>query len=268
MGVFVVGALVVSLFYPIAARAADSSTTPKSDWNYKIGAGVHVGPNYEGSKHYGISPFPLVEVSWRDTVSLSSTEGLGVVLHPLSDEGFFVSGGVGYWSGRKEGADKDHDDALRGLGTLSGGAVGKLEAGYEFDAFSIGFGIARDIGNDRDGTTLTLNGGYKIYESRKLKLSGKVSATWADDEYMSNIFGITPVQAGNSLKRYAPFEAEAGLKDIKFGLTAGYSLTQSVSLFATANVAHLLGDAADSPLVEDQGSANQFGGSLGVVYRF
>ncbi|MDR3488567.1 MAG: MipA/OmpV family protein [Bradyrhizobium sp.] len=251
------------------AKAQESfpSGASASGWNYTVGAGALAMPNYEGSKHYVINPLPMLTASWRDTVSISAVEGLKVTMRPLSDQGFFVSGGVGYWLGRKEGVDKHHGDTLRGLGNISGGGVGKLGVGYRYNALSFGLDVARDI-NDREGTTVTPYGGYKIYQSRSFSLSGKLSTTWADDNYMQNIFGITPAQARNSLKHYAPFTAEAGLKDIKFGLTANYSITPSVSLVAMTDVARLLGDAADSPIVKTQGSANQFSGGVGVTYRF
>lgn len=224
-------------------------------------------PDYEGSKHYMVSGLPMLAVSWRDAVSLSAAEGLNIKITPLSDKGFFISSGLGYWLGRRERADKDQGDALRGLGNLSGGAVGKLGTGYQYNASSLGLDVARDIHDDRDGTTVSPYAGYKIYQGEAFTLSGKVSATWADDNYMKNIFGITPAQARNSLKHYAPYTAEAGVKDTKFGVTAGYSITPSMSVFAITDMAYLLGDAADSPIVKDQGSQKQFNGSIGLTYR-
>lgn len=254
--------------HPAAAQERNLSGTPTPDWNYTVGGGPLVMPNYEGSKHYMVTGLPMLEASWRDAISLSAAEGLKIRIKPFSDESFFVSGGIGYWLGRKEGVDKDNGDTLRGLGNLSGGAVGKLGAGYQFNALSLGLDAARDIHNDRDGTTVTPYVSYKVYQGRNFSLSGKVSTTWADDNYMQNIFGVTPEQARNSLKHYAPFTAESGLKDVKFGLTANYRITQSVSLFAMADVAHLLGDAADSPIVKTQGSKEQFSGSVGLKYCF
>ena len=189
-------------------------------------------------------------------------------MRPLSDKGFFVAGDLGYWGGRQEGVDKNHGDTLRGLGNLSGGAVGKLGLGYQYNALSVGVDVARDLGNDRDGTTVTPYAGYKIYKSQSFRLSGKISTIWADDNYMNNIFGVTGAQSINSLYHYTPYTAEAGMKDVRFGLTANYSITQSISLFATADVTRLLDDAADSPIVKTQGSNEQFSGGMGLTYRF
>ena len=159
----------------LAAEAIPADGEQPSDWAYKIGAGVVVMPTYEGSKHYEVSPLPVAEISWRNAVSLSVAEGAKVVIRPLTDKGFSISGGVGYWRGRKEGVDKDNGDALRGLGTLSGNAVGKLGVEYQYKAITAGLNLARDIGGDRDGTTITVKGGYKIYQSQAFRVRAELS---------------------------------------------------------------------------------------------
>lgn len=264
------GSWVLSMSFTAASAAAEDGAafSQGSAWKYTVGAGAMVMPNYEGSKHYVIRPLPMLDVSWEDTVSLSAVEGLKVTARPLPDKGFFVSGGIGYWAGRKEGVDKHHGDSLRGLGNLSGGAVGKFQTGYRLGAFRVAVDVERDIHDDRHGTTVTPNIGYAIIQRRDFRLNAKAAASWADDDYMQNMFGITPGQAASSLKHYQVFKPGAGLKDAQIGLSADYRVTSSVSVFALANVSRLLGDAADSPIVKTQGSKNQFGGGLGIAYHF
>lgn len=261
-------ALGLAAIAPALAEEAKPANGKPSDWAFKIGAGAMVGPTYEGSKHYQVGPLPVAEVSWRKAVSLSPMGGLMATVRPLDDKDFSVSGGIGYWGGRKESADKEHDDALRGLGNLSSNAVGKLGVAYQYKAISAGLNLARDIGGDRDGTTITLKGGYKIYQGRDFKVSTELSTAWADDNYMGSLFGITPEQARNSVKHYSRYDAQSGMKDVRIGVNAGYDITSSVNLFALAEVGRLLGDAADSPIVKDQGSENQFKTGLGLAYRF
>lgn len=258
----------LAVVMPALADEPKRADGKPSDWAFKVGAGVMVGPTYEGSKHYEVQPLPMVEVSWRDTVLLSPKDGLKVVLRPLDDKGVSISGSVGYWGGRKEGADKDHDDALRGLGNLSGNAVGRLGLEYRYKAVTAGLNLARDIGGDRDGTTVTLKGGYKIYQNKAFRVHTELSTTWADDNYMESLFGITGEQARRSPKQYSVHDAKAGVKDAKIALNAGYAVTASIDLFARTEFGRLLGDAADSPIVKNQGSENQVSGGLGLVYRF
>jgi outer membrane scaffolding protein for murein synthesis (MipA/OmpV family) len=250
------------------AQDADTAGGNHSDWKYQVGAGAMTAPNYEGSKHYVLKPLPLVELSWRDAVSVGTKDGLKVVIKPLADKGFSVSGGLGYWMGRKEGVDKNHGDTLRGLGSLSANAVGKLGVAYRYQALNIGADMARDIGGDRDGTSVTLKGGYQIFRSARFRLNGETSTTWVDDNYMSNMFGVSQAQANNSLMHYSPYSAGSGIKDVKLGFTGNYEITPSVSLFGVVAASRLLNDAADNPIVRTQGSANQFEAGLGLMYHF
>ena len=268
VGLALSAAFSLALIVPAVAEEVKPTNEKPSDWAFKIGAGVMAGPTYEGSKHYHVTPFPVAEVSWRNAISLSPMGGLMATVRPLTDKNFSVSGGIGYWGGRKESANKDYDDALRGLGNLSGNAVGKLGVAYQYKAISAGLNLARDIGGDRDGTTITLKGGYKIYQGHGFKVGAELSTTWGDDNYMGSLFGISPEQARNSVKHYSRYDAQSGMKDVKIGVNAGYDITSSVNLFALAEAGRLLGDAANSPIVKDQGSENQFKTGLGLAYRF
>ena len=61
------------------------------------------------------------------------------------------------------------------------------------------------------------------------------------------------------------YDAESEVKDVYIGLNADVPLTDVWSLKLTGQYSRLLGDAADSPIVETE---NQFFGGLGLTYRF
>jgi outer membrane scaffolding protein for murein synthesis (MipA/OmpV family) len=83
---------------------------------------------------------------------------------------------------------------------------------------------------------------------------------------MQSYFGVTPAQAARS--GYGVYRPSGGFKDV--GVMAGISmpLSESWSVDLMAKYAHLLGDAADSPLVDLKGSANQFSAGLSLSYHF
>ena len=92
--------------------------------------------------------------------------------------------------------------------------------------------------------------------------------TWADNEYMNNTFGITAAQAARSRSGLARYDAGSGLKDVGVDLGIGYMLTDSIHVTGQVGYSRLLGDAADSPLVTGEGSADQFSAMLGLAYRW
>ena len=247
------------------AQGALAQDDNPADWSFTLGAGAMYASDYEGSDDYEVSPVPVVEVSWRDRVWLTTTDGVGLFASPLKTEALRVDLGVEYDFGRKE----DDNEALKGLGDLKGGAVGVVKFGYEIGDIEFGLKLDRDISGDRDGLAATAEAEYGVdLFSGHGWFSVTPHLTWADDEYMDNTFGITAAQAARSARGYAPYNAGAGLKDagIAFGLS--YQITDSIQAVGQIDYGRLLGDAADSPLVDREGSANQVSGVLGVSYSW
>jgi len=244
---------------PMGSVRADDP--PESDWTFITGAGAIYAPDYEGSDDYKLMPLPFVELSWRDRIRLS---GLGIFATPFMTDGLRFDLGVRYDFGRSE----DDNDALKGLGDLEIGAVGVVRFGYEAGPVNLGLEVARDLTGDRNGLTATAEAEYGIELLDDVRLNVKPHVTWADDEYMSNTFGISPAQAARSRRGFARYDAGSGLKDVGIDLSIGWMLTDSIHLMGQVGYSRLLGDAADSPLVTDEGSADQFSAMLGLAYRW
>lgn len=91
------------------------------------------------------------------------------------------------------------------------------------------------------------------------------SATWASEDYADAFFSVTP--QGAAASGLAPFEAGSGIKDVGLNVAATYALTDRWGLVATGSTSFLVGDAADSPIV-DAGSSVQFFGGVALSYSF
>lgn len=246
-------------------RAADPAPEKTGDWTFGLGAMGFVAPDYEGSDDYEASALPLVDIEWQNRIRLTTKGGPGLYADLLKANGFAVTAGVSYDFGR----DEDDNDALQGLGDLEVGAVGNLELSYGRGPWGLSLGLARDLGGDREGLSAKLGAEYgHVFYGGRLVLKAAPYVTWADESYMENSFGISDVQAAASGRGYSPYEAGAGLKDVGIGLTAVYRVTSSVSLLGRVGYSQLLGDAADSPLVDQEGSAGQMHAGLGLVYRW
>jgi len=64
------------------------------------------------------------------------------------------------------------------------------------------------------------------------------------------------------------FDADAGFKDVGVSLPVTYSPWEHWSIMGAVVYKRLLGDTADSPVVDDEGNANQFVGGMLLIYRF
>ncbi|KJR64121.1 hypothetical protein VY88_14865 [Azospirillum thiophilum] len=249
----------------MAAGSAAAQGRPPAEWSFMLGGGALYVPDYEGSNDYKVLPVPIVELSWRDRVRVTTRGGPGIYASPVMTDSLKVELGVRYDFGR----DQDDNDALKGLGDIEGGAVAVARLGYEVGPVDLGLEVARDLGGDRDGLMARAEAEYAIrLLDGRARFSVTPYVTWADDNYMGSSFGITAAQAARSARRYARYDAEGGFKDAGIAVGIGYTITDSIHAMGRVGYQRLLGDAADSPLVKREGSPDQFSGLLGVSYRW
>ena len=223
------------------------------------------GPDYEGSDEYEVSGFPLLDVEVAETVFLRRT-ALGVNAITLQgsdpDDRFIVGPIVNYAMGR----DENDNDALNGLGDIDDTFEAGLFLSYETGPWSFDATGLTDVGDGHEGSTISASAGYGFSPFERLFVNVSVGTEWADDDYMGSVFGISASQAAQS--GYQAFDAGAGFKSVGSELLLTYQITDRWAATALIGVDQLLGDAADSPIVDDEGSATQGRLILGFGYRF
>ena len=101
--------------------------------------------------------------------------------------------------------------------------------------------------------------------SERIEFIGRVGATYASGDYMDTYFGVTGAQAASSAAGLPAFDASSGFKDVHIELGAKVGLTHSLTLMLGGRYGRLVGDAADSPVIE---TADQLSGSVGLTYLF
>ncbi len=248
---------------PAPAKPATAAQPAKSDWQFTLGGAVSVAPKYEGGDRLAFGALPILEVEWKERLFLSTTRGIGGYI--VSTDNLRVSAALGYAPGRDEKDGKPESggvNRLRGLGDIDASAVASLGAEYEFSFFTASLTANRYIGGS-DGFTVKAGLGAAYPVTDKLRLGVELSSTWADSAYMGDYFGIDATQSRRSGRK--AYKAEAGIKDVGLTLSATYRVTDSVTLMLSGGMSRLLGDAADSPIVEEK---NQPSAMLGLTYRF
>jgi len=88
------------------------------------------------------------------------------------------------------------------------------------------------------------------------RLSLSPFTTHTSDDYRSTCFGVSQTDAARS--GLDPYEADAGFKDVGAKLVSTPRFGQRAGGVAAVRYTKRIGDAADSPLVEDVGDDNQF----------
>lgn len=243
----------------LAPQAAPAVGAPRLDsWRIGLGAGVLFAPDYLGSNDWRASPVMAPEIrSPQDRFFLSFRDGLGTTL--LRDGGFTA----GLLLRPRFGRDQDDNDALRGMGDirLAGEAGGFLSyadrdwlvRGELRQGFGGHSGVMADARVDR------------VFRLRPdLLLSTGPRVSWGSGDFAETYFGVDTDQSRRS--GYRVFRPG----DYWFaGVAAGttWLISDRWTGVAFGEVGRILGDAADSPLV-DRGSATQGVVGLTLVYRF
>jgi outer membrane scaffolding protein for murein synthesis (MipA/OmpV family) len=139
-------------------------------------------------------------------------------------------------------------------------------AGFDVDRCSAFIQVVQDVSGSNDGLVATLGVGYTMPIDDRTLVALTATMDYASGEYMSTYFGIDAADSARSgLKTH---DADAGIKDVGVGVLLQYYPWDHVGFRALARYARLVGDAADSPVVDDRGDENQVLGGLMVTYRF
>ena len=236
------------------APAYDDAEADKHKWSLSIGLGGGVSPDYEGSNDYEFGFGPNISATWRNTIFYRG-KSLGANL--IRRENFKAGLIVARAAKRKE----DDNDKLEGLGDIDGG----LEVGgfvsYRNKPWRFKAEARQEVDSGHEGALLELSVGKDLPLATPLVFV-ELGTTWASDNYMESFFSVDSQQSANSgLKKY---NADAGVKDVNLSISAGYPLTDRWRIAVMMEYKRLLGDAADSPIVDDK---NQFAAGLGLTYR-
>ena len=230
-------------------------------WSLTLGALGAVRPDYQGSDDYEPFAAPLIDLRFRDQFFISSRDGIGVTAFRLG--GFAVGPLLRYQFGR----DQDDNAALRGLGDVGGTVEAGLFLSWQSGPWVINVNAVQGLnGGGHRGATAFVSLGYGGRLSEAWSYSFGPNLTWGSGNYMQAFFGMTPEQSLRS--GYAPYSAGAGIRNVGFGATLTWRVAERMAVTALAEVSELLGDAADSPMVDRAGAETQGFAGLGLSYRF
>lgn len=88
----------------------------------------------------------------------------------------------------------------------------------------------------------------------------------ADEEYMQTYYGQTPAQAlASGLPVYTP---DGGIRAAGAVMSITHEFTRNFGIYGYAQYDRLIGDAADSPIVQQFGSEDQFSAGLALFFNF
>ena len=99
-----------------------------------------------------------------------------------------------------------------------------------------------------------------------VRVSGGPRISFASADYFEAYYGVNAAEsAASGLSEYDP---DGGIKSIGVGGAYDWKATEKLTTSVFSEYSRLMGAAADSSLVEERGSPNQFTFGVSAAYRF
>lgn len=248
-------AMIVLVAFTSRVSADTEETT--SRFSGSVGIGIATLRDYEGGgKTRGLGA-PLLNIKASTRFGAFALNQQGLSWTPI-DTGILRTGLLAtYDIGRTDDRPSDANyrpgsTYLRGMGNIDGTPELGGFIGWTFAKLAADLSVRHAVGSQgHDGTLADISLSMPVYSGTALQLVAKPSATWADAQYTQTYFGVTVAQATSS--RFPIYSAGSGIKSVQLDLTASYALTARWSAIAMMSYVSLVGDAADSPIVQNSG---------------
>jgi outer membrane protein len=239
------------------AHAQDDDEGPRRT---RIGAGVQVVPKYPGAD--GLSIRPLLDLSRtrgdRPFEFEAPDESAGFPL--IRAKGFAFGPAVGF-EGQRRGRDVGTDLPKVGF-TVEPGAFVQ----YSFaDSFRLRAEVRHGVGGHK-GLISNVSADYVARNGDDWLFSIGPRMTITNDRYNRAYFSVLPEDAADA--GLPAYRAKGGVQAL--GAAAGFStqFSRQWGIFAYGKYDRLVGDAADSPIVREYGSRDQFSAGAALTYTF
>lgn len=260
----ITGVFVTAAFSLLASSASAEGLFDglRGDWYLTLGAAGVAGPAFEGAKGTTFKLSPMISlgkvgpearfVSRNDNISFS-----------LYDSGPVRAGLAGklIW-----GRDSSDHAALNGVHDVKfGGEAGVFAEVYPTDWLRVRGEVRRGI-RSHDGVVADVAADAFYDVTEKVRISGGPRLSAASEGYFDRYYGVNAVEsAASGLTQYNP---GGGLKSIGAGGAVTWKTTDNITTSLFGEYARLQGPAAQSSIVKERGSRDQFTVGVSATYKF
>ncbi|THF58508.1 MipA/OmpV family protein [Ollibium composti] len=258
----VAAASALLLMAPAAAGAGEGASGWLSgDWYLTVGVTGLVAPNFEGGKKYLLSAQPIISLGKAGPEARFSSRNDNISL-ALVDDGHVRAGLTGkFLWGRDNSADK-----LKGLEPVKwGGEAGGFFEFYPTDWMRVRSEVRHGI-RSHSGVVADFAADAFYDVTPDVRISGGPRLSLATAKYFDAYYGVDAAEsAASGLSEYHP---GSGLKLVGVGGAITWKVTDPMTASLFGEYSRLMGPAADSSLVKERGSPDQFMIGVSTSYRF
>lgn len=248
-----VRARVLMLLVAALPGAVLAQPAAPTGWTTELGVGAIVNPERQGGEDYQVRPIPVFDVRYRDergTLLFANVpRGVGgYVFRSGADPQRRINLALGIAPGFA--ARDDEIDGLRDIG-IATEARAYLE--WSRGPWGVDLTLAADLGTGHEGAYADLSFQRRGRIGRRGFWSLGPSVRIADSDYSDAQYGVSPREAG--LSGLPQHDAGTGVEQIGIGGVIRLPLGERWSVTTVGRVGRIVGDRADSPLVEQKTQA-------------
>lgn len=210
-----------------------------------LGIGLQAKPTYPGADDSSVAPWFI----WRN-ISFGADDG--------DENGFSLRPSFSLVGER----DASDDSSLEGLNEIERAYEVGARLNYVNGPLTAYAAMRRGF-EGHEGLTGEIGMDYRTVLSDRVSLWSGVELGFANSKYTNTYFGVTPEEVKNS--KYSAYDAGGGLTSAAIKFQAAYAVNDKTALLGEVSYGKLLGDAADSPIVQEEWQPSL---KLGVVRRF
>ncbi len=123
-----------------------------------------------------------------------------------------------------------------------------------------------DASSVHKGSLTTFTSTYTLPLFIPWRFEFELESSYANDNYMNTYFGIS--QADSITSGLELYQASSGFMDVTVNANIILFSSPTWGAYTRLSYSHLLNDAANSPIIKQEGSVNQSQFGLGIFYRF
>lgn len=248
-------ATALTLFPCYAARAQE-----KEDIRLRVGLGAQIRPEYLGSDGTEFAPL------WDVAVARGSNQFDFEAPDDSFDIKLYSKNGFSFGPAANIAPGRDRSDVGARVEKLSTTVeVGGFVQYEVSDSIRLRTEVRQGIGG-HDGLVASIGADHLWRQGDDYVFSVGPRLLLSDGNYQRAWFGVDSNSAVTSgLPEYRP---DAGIHAVGATSAAFYQLSPRWGLFGFGRYERLVGDAADSPIVRELGSRNQFSAGAGLTYSF
>jgi len=235
-----------------------------------VGVGGGMLPDYQGSDDYTFGAAPFLKYTPEKTEYYALLIGpelyVNVINHPWLRFGPVVN----YRFGRNDDVE---DDVVKKMEEIDGAFEAGAFVGYQWrdsqnplHQFGITLEFLGDVSSVYKGYLVSASARYWHPVHKMVDLGLVVGASYADNNYMETYFGVS--EKDSERTDLPVFKAGSGIKDWRVIPAVVVHFSPQWHAGIGARYSRLLDDAADSPVVNDRGSKDQWIYGIAVAYAW